>query len=76
MTDTNQDTLMRMVAFEHVQRLGEVYDHLTAKELKPGFDFKDKRIRTSSRASHFFGTPQHPHFAPAVQGALPPGRDQ
>jgi putative restriction endonuclease len=28
---------MRMAAFEHVRRLGEVYDHLTTTQLKPGF---------------------------------------
>src|SRR5713226_8888988 len=37
-------TLMRMAAFEHVRRLGEVYDHLTADELKPGFVFNGERI--------------------------------
>ena len=35
---------MRMAAFEHVRRLGEVHDHLTANELKPGFIFEDERI--------------------------------
>lgn len=38
MIDTALDTAMRMVAFEHVRRLGEVNDHLTATELKPGFN--------------------------------------
>jgi len=42
------------------------YDHLTAEELKPGFDFEGERIRTGSRAGHFFGTPRHLRFAPAV----------
>ena len=37
MSDNDRDTLMRMAAFEHVRRLGEVHDHLTADELKPGF---------------------------------------
>ena len=43
MTD-DLDTPMRMAAFEHVRRLGEVHDHLTADELKPGFVFKGERI--------------------------------
>ena len=38
------DTLMRMAAFEHVRRLNEVCDHLTANELKPGFVFAEERI--------------------------------
>lgn len=37
MDSTDRDTLMRMAAFEHVRKLGEVHDHLTATELKPGF---------------------------------------
>ena len=39
MDEADRDTLMRMVAFEHIRRLSEVHDHLTAKELKPGFVF-------------------------------------
>ena len=44
MSDNDRDTLMRMAAFEHVRRLGEVHDHLTANELKPGFVFEGERI--------------------------------
>ena len=44
MDDAGRDTLMRLEAFEHVRRLGEVYDHLTANELKPGFIFEGERI--------------------------------
>lgn len=38
------DTPMRLGAFEHIRRLSEVHDHLTASELKPGFVFKGERI--------------------------------
>ena len=44
LTDHDRDTLMRMVAFEHVRGLSEVYDHLTANELRPGFIFDGERI--------------------------------
>jgi hypothetical protein len=44
MVEADRDTLMRMSAFEHVRRLGEVHDHLTANELKPGFVFGGERI--------------------------------
>ncbi|MCG8355523.1 MAG: HNH endonuclease [Kiloniellales bacterium] len=44
MTDTDRNTQMRIAAFEHVRRLSEVYDHLTAEELKPGFVFEGERI--------------------------------
>src|SRR3984893_16028245 len=44
MDEADRDMLMRMAAFEHVRRLGEVHDHLTATELKPGFVFEGERI--------------------------------
>ena len=44
MDEADRDTLMRMAALEHVRRLGEVHDHLTATELKPGFVFEGERI--------------------------------
>ena len=37
MNEPDRHTLMRTAAFEHVRRLSEVHDHLTAMELKPGF---------------------------------------
>jgi putative restriction endonuclease len=42
--ETDRDTLMRMSAFEHVRRLSEVRDYLTANDLKPGFLFEGVRI--------------------------------
>jgi hypothetical protein len=44
MNETDRDTLLRMAAFEHVRRLSEVHDHLTAAELKPGFIVDGERI--------------------------------
>ena len=44
MSDIDRDALIRMTAFEHVRRLGEVHGHLTADELKPGFVFEGERI--------------------------------
>jgi hypothetical protein len=38
------DTLVRTAAFEHVRRLSDIHDHLTAIELKPGFMFRGERI--------------------------------
>jgi putative restriction endonuclease len=37
MDEADPGTLMRIAAFEHVRGLGEVHDHLTGAELKPGF---------------------------------------
>jgi putative restriction endonuclease len=33
MTVDTRDTLIRMAAFEHVRRLGEIHDHLTETEI-------------------------------------------
>jgi hypothetical protein len=49
----DSDTLMRMVAFEHVRRLGEMYDHLTATELKPGFGASDQHKPKASLLENF-----------------------
>ena len=38
------DTRIRIAAFEHVRRLTEVHDQLTASVLKPGFGFEGARI--------------------------------
>ena len=44
MDDGDADTKMRMAAFEHVRRLAEVRDHLTAADLAPGFIYSGDRI--------------------------------
>ena len=44
MTADDRDTLMRLAAFDHLRGLGEIHDHLTATELKPGFVFETERI--------------------------------
>lgn len=44
MADEDRDARMRLAAFEHVRRLAEVHDHLTAREFKPGFIFEGERI--------------------------------
>jgi putative restriction endonuclease len=41
---TDQDTAIRLAAFEHLSRLTEGRAHLTAADLKPGFIYKGKRI--------------------------------
>lgn len=40
----NPDTLMRLAAFQHVQRLAEIHNQLTSRELRPGFNFRGERI--------------------------------
>ena len=40
----DSDFRLRMAAFEHVRRLSDLRDHLTAKELRAGFIFDGERI--------------------------------
>jgi len=42
--EPDRDTLMRLSAFEHVRRLSEVRDYLTANDLKAGFLFDGARV--------------------------------
>jgi hypothetical protein len=44
MNETSRDAQMRMAAFDHVRRLMQVHDVLTAAEIQPGFIFEGERI--------------------------------
>ena len=44
MATIDNDTAMRLAAFEHIRRLSEIHDHLTRKEFQPGFVFQGERI--------------------------------
>jgi putative restriction endonuclease len=64
------DTLMRMAAFENVRRLGEIYDHLTATELKPGFVFQGERIPLINPQRGIF-KPQQMRFLLSIKTVFP-----
>lgn len=64
------DTLMRMAAFEHVRTLGEVHDHLTASELKPGFVFRGERIPLINPQRGIF-KPQQMRFLLSIKTVFP-----
>ena len=70
MTADDRDTLMRMAAFEHVRRLGEVHDHLTATELKPGFVFDGERIPLINPQRGIF-KPQQMRFLLSIKTVFP-----
>lgn len=70
MADADRDTLLRMAAFEHVRRLGEVHDHLTATELKPGFVFQGERIPLINPQRGIF-KPQQMHFLLSIKTVFP-----
>src|SRR5258705_1062557 len=70
MIDDDRDTLMRMAAFEHVRRLGEVHAPLTAKELKPGFVFDGERIPLINPQRGIF-KPQQMQFLLSIKTVFP-----
>ena len=74
MTDHERDTLIRMAAFAHVRKLGEIRDHLTATELKPGFVFQGERIPLINPQRGIF-KPQQMRFLLSIKTVFPrPGR--
>jgi putative restriction endonuclease len=64
------DTLMRLAAFEHIRRLNEVHDHLTAAELKPGFLFRQERIPLINPQRGIF-KPQQMRFLLSIRTVFP-----
>jgi putative restriction endonuclease len=70
MDEGSRDTLMRMAAFEHVRSLGEVHDHLTAAELKPGFVFDGERIPLINPQRGIF-KPQQMRFLLSIKTVFP-----
>jgi putative restriction endonuclease len=70
MTVDTRDTLMRTAAFEHVRRLGELHDHLTAAELKPGFVFQGERIPLINPQRGIF-KPQQMRFLLSIKTVFP-----
>lgn len=70
MDDTDRDSPMRLAAFEHVRRLNEIHDHLTATELKPGFVFNGERIPLMNPQRGIF-KPQQMRFLLSVKTVFP-----
>ncbi len=66
----DRDTLIRVAAFEHVRRLGEIHDHLTATELKPGLDFQGERIPLINPQRGIF-KPQQMRFLLSIKTVFP-----
>ena len=64
------DTAMRLAAFEHVRRLSEVNDHLTANELKPGFVFGGERVPLVNPQRGIF-KPQSMRFLLSIRTVFP-----
>lgn len=74
MPDTDFGALLRLAAFEHVRRLSEVRDHLTAVDLQPGFIFQGKRVPLINPQRGIF-KPQQMRFLLSIKTVFPrPGR--
>ena len=70
MTSDDLDTLIRVAAFEHVRKLAEIHDHLTANELKPGFVFQGQRIPLMNPQRGIF-KPQQMRFLLSIKTVFP-----
>ena len=68
--DPSADALIRQAAFEHVRNLGEIHDHLTANELKPGFFFQGQRIPLINPQRGIF-KPQQMRFLLSIKTVFP-----
>jgi putative restriction endonuclease len=64
------DTKIRLSAFEHVRRMSEIHDHLTAAELKPGFLFQGERIPLINPRRGIF-KPQQMRFLLSIKTVFP-----
>jgi putative restriction endonuclease len=70
MDEASRDTHLRLAAFDHVRRLSEVHDHLTATELKPGFVFEGQRVPLVNPQRGIF-KPQQMRFLLSIKTVFP-----
>lgn len=70
MVEDRSDTVMRIAAFEHVRRLGDIHGHLTANELTPGFVFNGERIPLINPRRGIF-KPQQMRFLLSIKTVFP-----
>src|SRR6202047_4364978 len=70
MNETDRDTLIRIAAFQHVRWRGEINDHLTATELKPGFLFEGERVPLINPQRGIF-KPQQMRFLLSIKTVFP-----
>jgi putative restriction endonuclease len=68
--EVDRDGRIRLAAFEHMRRLSEINDHLTANELKPGFVFEGERIPFINPQRGIF-KPQQMRFLLSIKTVFP-----
>jgi putative restriction endonuclease len=69
-SEGDRDALIRTAAFDHVKRLSEGYDQLTATELKPGFVFEGERLPLMNPQRGIF-KPQQMRFLLSIKTVFP-----
>ncbi len=70
MASMDVDLLMRTAAFQHVRKLCEVHNDLSARELKPGFLFQGERIPLINPQRGIF-KPQQMRFLLSIRTVYP-----
>lgn len=74
MMEDSSDAAIRAAAFEHVRRLDETHDHLTAADLQPGFTVQGERIPLVNPQRGIF-KPRQMRFLLSIRTVFPrPGR--
>ena len=66
----DSDALIRLAAFDRVRRLDEIHDHLTATQLKPGFQVQGERIPLMNPQRGIF-KPQQMRFLLSIKTVFP-----
>jgi putative restriction endonuclease len=70
LAEIDLDTRMRTAAFEHVRKLNEVRDHLTAKDLAVGFVYNSERVPLVNPQRGIF-KPQQMRFLLSIRTVFP-----
>lgn len=66
----DEDSLIRLAAFEHVRKLAETHVHLTSEELKPGFSYLGERIPLLNPQRGIF-KPQRMRYLLSIRTVFP-----
>ena len=70
MPEASQDALIRLAAFQHVQNLNATHDHLTATEIRPGFQYQGRRIPLMNPQRGIF-KPQQMEYLLSIKTVYP-----
>jgi putative restriction endonuclease len=66
----DEDSLIRLAAFDHVRKLSETHVHLTSKEVNPGFSYLGERIPLINPQRGIF-KPQRMRYLLSIRTVFP-----